>query len=689
MTLLLVVVVIQITACDGNKYPPYLSGANPQTYNVNEPITPLALINQAGDSLISCTADTFPVGLQVAVSADKTTCEISGTPTQEQEATTHTITATNPSGTSSATISITVNPAKLLPPKLTNTDPQNYMINEAISTLSFVNTGGGSLTNCSADTLPAGLQVTVSADSTTCEISGTPTSQQSETIHTVTATNNSGSSDAIISITVTVPEIPFITRWKTDNPGTTNDNQIMISTQNSGYDYHIDWGDGSSDENVKGNITHTYPSAGTYTIKITGDFPQIYFNATGNDPEKLLSVEQWGNNQWRSMKQAFAGCKNVVINATDTPDLSLVTDMSLMFNGASAFNQEIGNWDVSNVTNMKAMFSGASAFNQDISNWNVSNVTNMSYMFSGHKYTNELSITNTEMKSLFLGEFDQDIGRWDVSKVTDMSGMFSGSQLFNQDISHWDVSSVTNMSGMFASTFAFNQPIGQWNVSSVTDMSAMFIYAYNFNHPIGNWDVSSVTNMSKMFKENKRFNQPIGNWNMSKVTDISYMFKSSRGFSQNINSWNVSAVTNMEELFRDTYYNHPLNNWDVSKVTNMKRMFYRTNKFNQPLDKWDVSSVTNMNSMFAYARGFNQPLGDWNVSSVTDMTGMFGAPTTLSTANYDHLLLGWSKQNVQKNISIDVQRSQYSPSSQAARDILTNTFNWTIRDSGVVPTKEK
>jgi surface protein len=32
---------------------------------------------------------------------------------------------------------------------------------------------------------------------------------------------------------------------------------------------------------------------------------------------------------------------------------SLVTDMSRMFEGASNFNQPIGNWDVSNVTNMQ------------------------------------------------------------------------------------------------------------------------------------------------------------------------------------------------------------------------------------------------------------------------------------------------------------------------------------------------
>ena len=42
---------------------------------------------------------------------------------------------------------------------------------------------------------------------------------------------------------------------------------------------------------------------------------------------------------------------------------------------------EINNWDVSNVSSMWGMFNGATSFNQSLDNWNVSNVKNMECMF--------------------------------------------------------------------------------------------------------------------------------------------------------------------------------------------------------------------------------------------------------------------------------------------------------------------
>jgi surface protein len=223
-----------------------------------------------------------------------------------------------------------------------------------------------------------------------------------------------------------------------------------------------------------------------------------FYRANECTPIKRIEFKVILTRNVTSLAGAFADMKELeFVNLTDT---SMITNMRMMFAGAEAFNQPIGNWDVSNVRDMSRMFEGAAAFNQPIGNWNVSHVTNMGEMF---------------YKAF---AFNQPIGNWDVSNVTEMVVMFYDAKAFNQPIGNWNVSHVTNMGGMFHCATAFNQPIGNWDVSNVTDMSDMFKNAKAFNQPIGNWDVSNVTDMREMFSGASAFNQPIGNWNVSHVT---------------------------------------------------------------------------------------------------------------------------------------------------------------------------
>ncbi len=358
----------------------------------------------------------------------------------------------------------------------------------------------------------------------------------------------------------------FVITVKTDNSGTSATTEFTIPTTGTGYNYNVDCNNDGTDEATAqtGDYTCDYGAtglntgAGTYTVRIkdhTGlktGFPRIYFN-NGGDKLKLLTIEQWGTGKWTSMQRAFYGCSNLAGQATDSPDLSGVTDMFAMFFRASAFNQNIGAWNTSSVTDMNSMFAYASTFNQDIGAWDTGNVTNMSGMFSD------------------ASAFNQDIHLWNTASVTNMGGMFGDASAFNQPIGTWNTGSVTYMSAMFSGASAFNQDIHLWNTASVTNMSYMFSGASAFNQNIGTWNVASVTNISSMFRNASAFNQDIHLWNTASVTDMSYMFYGASAFNQNIGTWNVGALQNATDMFTGVTlstanYDALLNGWNTQPL---------------------------------------------------------------------------------------------------------------------------
>jgi surface protein len=79
------------------------------------------------------------------------------------------------------------------------------------------------------------------------------------------------------------------------------------------------------------------------------------------------------------MQYAFRGTSGLVINATDKPVLSGLTDMSYMFYQSAGLTGNFSGWDTSKVTTMSNMFNGATGFDQDLSSRIVSGVKTTSY----------------------------------------------------------------------------------------------------------------------------------------------------------------------------------------------------------------------------------------------------------------------------------------------------------------------
>ena len=439
-----------------------------------------------------------------------------------------------------------------------------------------------------------------------------------DTTFTITLTADDGTQPATDMLNITVKETStaFITTWNTISAG----QNITINFVGSGM--NITWGDGTADTDISdvlGSKTHTYAKAGSHTVSVTGGLTGLTLHRTEYplSPDlaiELVSIDQWGDISWTTMRNAFAGASNMVYRATDAPNLGLVIDMTHMFSIASSFDGDISGWNVSSVTDMNGMFWSASSFDQPLNSWDVSSVTRIHNMFNG------------------ASSFNQTLNSWNVSSVTDMSGMFASASSFNQPLNTWNVSSVNNTSYMFNSATSFNRPLNDWDVSSVTDMSYMFTGATFFNQPLNTWNVSSVIYMPDMFSNAHDFDQNLGMW---------YIVPAGTDFDADGTSFNVTTIS-VQNLYLERHTPvYAMGSDDISDLFEMRGSTlafkdapgadsYQANVTASGTifgsgNSWRVLDITVSNSPPTVQAGNNQTVGEGDTvtlsGSATDQGG--------------------------------------------------------------------
>lgn len=258
-----------------------------------------------------------------------------------------------------------------------------------------------------------------------------------------------------------INDTDFVFTVDTRKPGS-SDTRFVIPTRGNGYNYTIDCNnDGTVEATAQtGSYTCSYATPGVYTIRIGGVFPEFYLN-NGGDKLKMISIDQWGKNKWKSLVASFYGAANMDVKATDTPDLSQTDSIYSVFRGNTSLKGENANWNwsTSTITNMGSAFSDTENFNQNIGSWDVSNV-----VFAGGLFNNATAFNNGGSDS---------IKNWNTGKMTAMNAMFQNAVKFNQPIGSWDVSKAELMSEMFNGARAFNQSLAGWRLDSLVSTTGL------------------------------------------------------------------------------------------------------------------------------------------------------------------------------------------------------------------------
>ena len=391
---------------------------------------------------------------------------------------------------------------------------------------------------------------------------------------------------------------------KTDNAGTSAADQFTIPTNGTGYNYDISTSDGQSISGATGNTTITFPSPGSYTVSITGDFPTINFNNTG-DKLKLTNISNWWSIAWSTFNDAFYGCSNLTITATDLPNVSAVTDFFFAFHTCTSLSGsfDCSSWDLSSVNNIGYMFYRC----QQLTDINLSSLNPAVSVYSDGVVADCSNLINITFPVAFkptsvryLAQFTPNLSTitnveaWNTSAMTLCTFMFNGSS-FNQNIGSWDTSNVTDTQYMFRSATSFNQNIGSWNTSAVTNMRGMFQEATSFagtgsSGGVSSWDTTNVSDMSLMFYDATSFNADISSWNISSLQNADGML----------------AVTSGTSSFSQVNYDALLQGWAAQPIV-------------QSNVSLDVTQHFTLSSPASASRAVLQNTYNW---AITDLGGI-------------------------------------------------------------------
>tara|TARA_R110002153_G_scaffold48750_2_gene137610 strand:+ start:1266 stop:2813 length:1548 start_codon:yes stop_codon:yes gene_type:complete len=201
----------------------------------------------------------------------------------------------------------------------------------------------------------------------------------------ITSLSRSSTSDEFITFSANIEGFgqikvgnALVIVLRTDNLGTSNDNQFTIATNPSlTYNYIVKTSDGQVFSGLTGDSTITFNTTGVQEISITGVFPSFYYNNV-SDKAKITELKEFGfYSNSTTQLNAFYGCSNMVITATDLGDFSTVIDFTSAWRACTSLTS-FPLIDTSSATNFFLTWNGCSSLTSFplIDTSSVTNFTN-------------------------------------------------------------------------------------------------------------------------------------------------------------------------------------------------------------------------------------------------------------------------------------------------------------------------
>jgi surface protein len=509
----------------------------------------------------------------------------------------------------------------------------------------------------------------------------------------------------------------FVTTWRTENTsGSVSDSltielPLIVSGTN---EFLVNWGDGVR-EFVQDNeaASHTYANAGTYTVSIYGTLEGFTFD-NGGDKTKLITVENYGPLAIASLGGTFHGCSNLIsVPLNGTAPRVLTNNISDIFSNCSSLDSiDLSGMNTSGATAMSGIFSNCTSLKYlNIDGWDFSSATTLGFTFYNCNSLEELDVSNWDVGNVtsFTYAFnlcsslqELDVSNWDVSSANNLSRLFGGctnlSSLGLTGVTNWNVtSSVSSLAQLFNSTKITTLDLQGWDVSGVSDFSSMFTdMSLLTNLNLTGWTTTAATNMAYMFTRCTGLSTiNVSTFDVDQVTNFLWMFNGCTALTTlDLSSWTTTAAINMTSMFTNCISLDSLDcsSFDLNGVTSINSMFSNCSSLEYigGVPSWDVSTVTDMGGVFNECTSLDQSstldFDTWDVSNVNELLNFLGAGLTVSmtTANYDAMLIAWDALTLQSGVTADFGGSQYTlgGAAETARTNIITGDSWLIDDNG-------
>jgi len=466
------------------------------------------------------------------------------------------------------------------------------------------------------------------------------------------------------------------------------DSYTLPTVDGGVYNCTVEWGDGTTSTITSWNqseVTHQYPSAGKYRIKISGQFEGINFHRheelNHHDHLKLLDVISWGDDS----KMDIAGHVSP-FNPHGFPNIGsngIMTSSTGMFCGCKNWNDVSGgapNWGTCGTAKTRhpdgdgrkfggsaliTIFYGNSSLQADISVW-----TTEDRPFTGNAYRHFQYRPRVSDIDTFKANFHWLVGNGNHWQMFANSGVVSaeGNSLLRSngnsrfEVSNWKLDSAApNI--LWQTTFIGNNNMDP-DVSNLVGPNVSSV-AYIFNgansftgRGLENWDISGIdTNSGNGSGFTSAFaGTPINKilpWTFAFGARLNSMLYNCDLYDSPCNGWGTSGVYEAANVFAlaDNFNNGGVS-WTDADWTNCRTFsgLFRKTSFNQDVSRWKLSTTRDfsMKSMFMQTP-FNRPVNTtvvdgvkyWDMSRCTNTSQMF-----YGCGSFNQPLDAWDMSNV-------------------------------------------